>query len=173
MTRSNRAHGSWRLAVAFVALLPAACATQVAEPAGIAAIAPQLSVERFLQAANSKDLAVMSQIFGTAGGPVMNTGSTFGCMFKKIGSWFGGQSCVTRQEVEIQMEAISSILIHEDYRIVREEMVAGRDVPTTRVLVTLTVGGQQVDEVPFLVVQASRGRWLVQEVDLQRVMAGR
>jgi len=71
------------------------------------------------------------------------------------------------------MEAISSILRHENYRIVREEMVAGRDVPTTRVLVTLTIDGESVSDVPFLVVQASGGRWLVQEVDLERVMMGR
>ena len=66
----------------------------------------------------------------------------------------------------------TDILRHEDYRIVRQEMVAGRDIPTTRVVVTLTINGQLVNDVPFLVVQASGGRWLVQEVDLERVMAG-
>ena len=114
----------------------------------------------------------MGRLFGTPDGPVLDTGSTFGCFFKKIGSWFGGRSCVTRQEVELRMDAISSILIHDNYRIVREEMVAGRDVPTTRVVVNLTIRGRRVDGIPFLVVQASQGRWLVQEVDLQRVMAG-
>ena len=71
------------------------------------------------------------------------------------------------------MNAISSILQHQNYRIVREEMVAGRDSPTTRGVVNLTIGGQRIDNIPFLVVEASRGRWLVQEVDLQAVMAAR
>jgi hypothetical protein len=70
------------------------------------------------------------------------------------------------------MEAISSILQHENYRIVRDEMVAGRDTPTTRVVVNLTIRGQSINNIPFLVVQAGAGRWLVQEVDLQSVMAG-
>ncbi len=173
MSASTSVFRLGRVALLAVALGTAQCTTRVIQSPGAAAVAPQLSVERFLQAANSRDLYGMGRLFGTSDGPMGDTGSTFGCMFKKIGSWFGGQSCRTRQEVEIQMEAISSILQHENYRIVREEMVAGRDVPTTRVVVNLTIRGQPVDGVPFLVVQASGGRWLVQEVDLQLVMAGR
>ncbi len=173
MSGSTRVFGPSHLALLAVAIVPAACTTQVMQPAAAAAVAPQLSVERFLQAANSRDLHGMGRLFGTPDGPVMETGSSFGCMFKKIGSWFGGAACTTRQDVEIRMDAISSILRHENYRIVREEMVAGRDIPTTRVVVTLTINGQSVHDVPFLVVQASGGRWLVQEVGLERVMTGR
>jgi hypothetical protein len=172
MSGSTRVFGPGHLALLAVAIVPASCTTQVMQPAA-AAVAPQLSVERFLQAANSRDLQGMGRLFGTPDGPVMETGSSFGCMFKKIGSWFGGAACTTRQDVEIRMDAISSILRHENYRIVREEMVAGRDIPTTGVVVTLTINGQSVDDVPFLVVQASGGRWLVQEVGLERVMTGR
>ena len=68
--------------------------------------------------------------------------------------------------------AISSILRHSDYRIVREEMEAGRADPTTRLLVNLTVGTRTINAVPFVVVQTDDGRWLVQEVDLERVMQG-
>ena len=171
MSGSTRVFGPGHLALPAVAIVPAGCTTQVMQPAA-AAIAPQLAVERFLQAANSRDLHGMGRLFGTPAGPMMETGSTFGCMFKKIGSWFGGASCTTREDVEIRMDAISSILRHADYRIVRQEMVAGRDVPTTRVVVTLTINGQMVNDVPFLVVEASGGRWFVQEVDLERVMAG-
>ncbi len=173
MSGSTSVFGFGRLALLAVAIVPAACATQVMQPPAAAAVAAPLAVERFLQAANSRDLHGMGRLFGTPGGAMMDTGSTFGCMFKKIGSWFGGQSCVTRQDVEIRMDAMSSILRHENYRIVRHEMVAGRDTPTTRVVVNLTIGGRSVDNVPFLVVQASGGRWLVQEVDLERVMTGR
>ncbi len=172
MSSSTRALGLRNLALLALAIVPSACTTRVFQPGPAAAIAPQLSVERFLQAANARDLHSMGRLFGTPDGPVMETGGTFGCMFKKVGSWFGGQSCDTRQNVEIRMNAIASILRHEDYRIVRDEMVAGRDVPTTRVLVTLTINGEAVNNVPFLVVQASEGRWLVQEIDLELVMAG-
>ena len=135
------------------------------------AIGPQLSVERFLQAANTRDLDAMGRLFGTADGPFGDTGSTFGCAFKKIGSWFGGEACRSRAEVELRMDAIASILRHEDYVVARQEMVAGRAEPTSRVLVDLTVEGRRVPGVPFVVVHASDGRWLVQEIDLQRVMS--
>ena len=93
---------------------------------------------------------------------------------KKIGSWFGGSSCTKKTDVEIRMDAIASILEHEDYRIVGENRVAGRTAPTRRVSVDMTMlRGQSVQAVPFVVVQASGGRWLVQEVDLQRVMSAR
>ncbi|MDA0329815.1 MAG: hypothetical protein O2958_12505 [Gemmatimonadetes bacterium] len=150
-----------------------ACTTVVVEAPG-AAVGAQLSVERFLQAANDHDVIAMGRIFGTPQGAAMDTGGTFGCAFKKIGSWFGGQSCVRKQDVEIRMDAIASILEHEDYQVVREQRVAGRDTPTTRVLVNMTTrDGSVINDVPFVVVQASHGRWLVQEIDLQRVMAAR
>jgi hypothetical protein len=166
-------HVGFLMVVVAASLLSAACTTQVWQPAAAAAVAPQMSVERFLQAANSRDLTSMGRLFGTEDGPMGDTGSTFGCMFKKIGSWFGGLPCRTRQDVEIQMNAISSVLVHQNYRIVREEMVAGRDAPTTRVLVDLTIGGRSVQSIPFEVVQAGGGRWLIQNVDLSAVMAGR
>ena len=153
-----------------IAALGAGCTTRVQNTAA-APVAAQLSVERFLQAANARDLQEMGRLFGTADGPAIETGGTFGCMFKKIGSWFGGTPCVRREEVELRMDAIASVIRHDDYRITREEIVAGRTHPTTRVLVDLTVQGEPVPNVPFVVVRTSAGRWLVQEVDLQRVMA--
>ena len=54
------------------------------------------------------------------------------------------------------MDAITSILAHEDYRVVREDRgVAGRTVPTTRVLVDMTVQGEPVSAVLFVVVRTS------------------
>jgi hypothetical protein len=95
----------------------------------------------------------MGRIFGTTDGDYMETRR--------------------REDVEIQMEAISSILQHQDYRIVREEMVAGRSAPATRIYVTLTVENKVISSVPFVVVQTNDGRWLVEQVDLAMVMAGR
>lgn len=151
-------------------LLASACTRQVVmNPA--AAVGPQLSVERFLQAANTRDLDAMGRLFGTKDGPMADTGGTFGCFFKKIGSWFGGLSCQNRQEIELRMDAIAAILAHQDYRIGGQQMVAGRTTPTTQVMVDLIVAGEEVSDVPFVVVQTSEGRWLVEFVDLQRVMA--
>jgi len=141
-------------------------------PGPVTSVAPQLSVERFLQASNDRDLAGMARLFGTYDGPIANTGSTFGCFFKKIGSLFGGRSCVTQQEVEIRMAAISNILQHEDYQIVSEQQVAGRDHPATQVSVDIVRDDATVRGVPFVVVRSADGQWLVENVDLQRVMSG-
>lgn len=165
---------SWkRSATLLLALgLAAGCSSSGMRVNPATAVGPQLSVERFLQAANTRDLDSMGRLFGTAEGPLGETGSTFGCAFKKIGSWFGGEACLSRQEVELRMDAIASILRHEDYAVTGQQMVAGRTSPTTRVVVDLTVDGERVPAIPFVVVHADDGRWLVQEIDLQKVMAG-
>lgn len=159
--------------VALASIVPAACTTYVAQSPA-AAVGAQLSVERFLQAANQRDVEAMGRLFGTADGAAMDTGSTFGCAFKKIGSWFGGRPCVKREDVEIRMDAIASILQHRDYRIVEERRVAGRRVPATEVRVDMTTSrGADVSAVPFVVVRTGEGRWLIERVDLERVMAAR
>jgi hypothetical protein len=153
-------------------MLPAACTT-VTYPGPGAGVAAQLSVERFLQAANARDIESMGRLFGTVDGPILDTGSALGCAFKKIGSWFGGNPCVNRAEVEIRLDAIARVLRHEDYRITREQPVAGRLQEATEVFVDLTIAGEIVADVPFVVVRTSEARWLVEEVDLERVMTGR
>ena len=167
--------GLRKIALVTLALtVPTACTTVVLEAPPTGQIGAQLSVECFLSAANQRDVRAMGRIFGTADGAAMDTGSTFGCAFKKIGSWFGGQSCVKKQDVEIRMDAIASILQHQDYLITGEARVAGRTVPATRILVDLTTpDGAKAADVPFVVVQADDGRWMVEQVDLQAVMAAR
>jgi len=166
--------GVSKLAVlALVLAVPAACTRYVVETPA-AAVGAQLSVERFLQAANQRDVQAMGRLFGTSDGSAMETGSTFGCMFKKIGSWFGGSACTRKEDVEIRMDAIASVLQHQDYQIIEERRVAGRTAPTTRVLVDMTTDvGREVAAVPFEVVRTGEGSWLVQRVDLERVMAAR
>lgn len=163
MTRSRT------LAVLALALAASACGSQ-SGPNAVAPVAAPLSVERFLQAANQRDVDAMGRLFGTAEGAVLETGSTFGCFFKKIGSWFGGTPCLKRVDVELRMDAIASIVRHDDYRIVREEAVAGRVSPTRRVLVNFTIGPRTVTEAPFIVVQTGEGRWLVEQVPLEQIM---
>jgi hypothetical protein len=154
-------------------LVSAGCTTQN-RPVAVAPVAAQLSVERFLQAANERDVDSMGRLFGTADGSLMDTGGTFGCFFKKIGSWFGGNACTQRTDVELRMDAIASIIQHVDYRIVREEPVAGRMSPTRRVIVDMSMPeNRRVSGAPFIVVQTGEGRWLVEQVPLEQVMAAR
>ena len=158
--------------MASACLMLAACVTRTVGPDPMAGVGSSLAVERFLQAANARDLAAMSRVFGTADGPIGDTGSSFGCAFKKIGSWFGmSDACRTYQEVELQMNLVSQILQHEDYRVVSENPVPGRIDPTTRIGVDLVrAGGQQAVDVGFLVVrEGGDGSWLVQEIELDKI----
>jgi len=160
-----------RLLISALVLVTGACSTtRIVSPGEAAAVAPMLSVERFLQATNERDLHAMASLFGTADGPVIETGGTFGCAFKKIGSWLGmGDRCRTIQEVELQMDVIAEILRHQDYTVMSDARVPGRDHPTTRVNVNLLIDGRNIPDVPFLVVQTKEGRWLVEEIDLAKV----
>lgn len=160
------------VASVLLALAAAGCTTVYQSPAPAAAVAPQLTVERFLQAANARDVDALGRLFGTADGPMGDTGSTFGCFFKKIGSWFGGTSCRSRADVEIQLDAIARVLAHRDYQIEREEPVPGRPNPTRRVFVDLRQANRTIQDLPFEVVRTGDGRWLVERVPLERITSG-
>ncbi len=158
--------------MASACLMLAACVTRVVGPDPMAGVGSSVAVERFLQAANGQDLTGMARIFGNPDGPIIDTGSTFGCAFKKIGSWFGMcDSCLTYQDVELRMNILSQILRHEDYRIVSESNVPGRVDRTTRIGVDLVrVGGVRVADMGFLVVRAGGdGHWLIQEIELDKI----
>lgn len=116
----------------------------------LAGVAPVLSVERFLQAVNAEDYAAMARLFGTARGPIQ------------------GEST----EIELRMATIAEILQHQDYRIDSERLEPGRADFTRRVGVDMTVDGRIITDVAFLVVQTESGRWMVQEIDLERVTSG-
>ena len=141
-----------------VGVVSTACTTQVVQrPAPqpqstgeLAAIAPQLSVERFLQAVNARDYESMRRLFGTYDGP------------------FEGE----RTQVEIQMATLAEILRHSDYRIVSEQLEPGREHRTQRIGVSLTIGQRTYPNVPFLVVESRDGSWLIEEIDVQAVTNG-
>lgn len=160
--------------VAGVVALSASCASSGPRATGpMAGPEAMLSVERFLQAANTRDLDAMARIFGTEEGPMAErAGSTVGCAFKRMGSWVGlSRRCIRWERIELQMNTIALILQHDDYRIRSESSVAGRRHPTTRVGVDLERGSQRYQDVPFVVVRAPDGRWLIEEVGLDRITA--
>ena len=157
--------------LAVIGVFLAGCTTtQIVTSGEAASVAPILTVERFLQASNNRDLHSMGRLFGTEEGAIIETGSTLGCAFKKMGSWIGlGERCLTVQEVELRMDAIAQILQHRDYTIVSEEPVPGRVHPTSRIGVNLRIGGDLVEDVPFIVVKTGEDRWLVEQIGLDRV----
>ena len=164
-----------RILLITAALLLGGCTTTQVVPSGeVPSVAPMLSVERFLQASNARDLHAMARLVGTEDGPWSETGSTLGCAFKKLGSWIGlGERCQTIQEVELQMDAIAQILQHQDYTVVSEASVAGRVHPTSRIGVNLQIDGRVIQDVPFVVVRTGEGRWLVEQIGLDRVTGRR
>lgn len=129
-----------------------ACSTQQVTPDRdvMGGVGPALSVERFLQAANARELDAMARLFGTVDGPIRGD----------------------RQELELRMDAIAGILQHEDYRIVAQRQEPGREHPTTRITVELIKEDRRIPDVPFLVVRTSEGGWLVEEIGLERVTGG-
>jgi len=163
-----------RILLVTTALALGGCVTQQVLPSGeVASVAPILSVERFLQATNDRDLHGMARLFGTEEGPIIETGSTLGCAFKKMGSWIGiGDRCQTIQDVELRMDAIARLLRHQNYTIVSESPVPGRVHPTSRIGVNLELDNTMVEDVPFLVVQTGGGRWLVEQIGLEKVTGG-
>ena len=158
------------LLVSSLAVLASGCATTSVSSDPMLAVAPGMSVESFLQAVNAKDYATMANIFGTQDGPMGDTGGTFGCAFKKMGSWIGlGDSCAERFNVELRMSAIAQLLRHEEYRLAADSPVPGRRIPTRQLAVHLTRDGRQINDIPFTLVQSGQGRWLVETIGLEKI----
>jgi hypothetical protein len=160
-----------RTAIALVILTVGwGCTTRSFSSNQFAAVAPGLSVERFLQAANTRDLAGMARLFGTASGPIGDTGSTFGCFWKKIGTALGGQSCEQWSDIELRMDAIAEILRHQDYQFSTERAVAGTSDQMTRIGVDMSFDGERmVRDVGFTVVLGSGDRWFIQVIELEKI----
>ena len=113
-------------------------------------LAPALIVERFLQAANNRDLETMARLFGTDDGPIGDRRS--------------------RVEVELRMDVIAEILQHDDYQIISERRVPGAEVPSNRIGVDLRLrGGTTVRDVGFTVVLESNDRWLINVIELVKI----
>ena len=117
---------------------------------GVVGVAPALTVERFLQAANTRDLETMSRLFGTDDGPIADRQS--------------------REEVELRMDVIAEILQHDDYEIISEVRVPGAAIPSRRIGVDMFLpGGTTVRDVGFTLVLESPSRWLVNVIELTKL----
>ena len=141
-----------RLTIGFVLLASAgACTSRTVVNQPQFGVAPALIVERFLQAANARDLGTMSRLFGNEDGP------------------FGDRR--SRIDVELQMDALAEILRHDGYEIVSERRVAGAEAPSTRfgVNVLLPGGVTTVRDVGFTVLLESPNRWLISEIEVTKI----
>ena len=103
---------------------------------------PQLVVERFLQAANANDWAVMGQLFGT---PAQTIAERDGA---------------TRAERHMQL--LSSLLRHDDFVFRGRQPVPGR-TDATNLIVEIVRKDTRVN-VPFMVVWRAQGGWIIQEI---------
>lgn len=140
-----------RLPFLFLLLtLAGGCTSQRVVNQSLLPVAPALTVERFLQAANTRDLETMSRLFGTHDGPIAGTG--------------------TREEIELRMDVLAEILQHDDYEIISERRVAGAEFPSNRIGVDLLLrGGTMVRDVGFTLVLGSDDRWLVNVIEVVKV----
>jgi hypothetical protein len=147
-------------ALALLLLLPiaAGCATRTVpvEPRGQAQapadLAPVMSIERFLRAANTNDLETMGRLFGTVDGPLLRRDP--------------------RAEVEQRMFALASILRHQDYAVVGEEVVPGRIGSAIRIRMQMRFPDRAVI-VPFTMVRSQRDGWLVEQIDVNAITSRR
>lgn len=140
------------------------------QPGSDPSLEPARVVAAFLDAANRRDHAAMASRFGTAAGPIGDRGGTVGCALRRAASWIGlGDPCLTAREVELRMDLVAAILAHRSYRIRGQAAVAGRSRPATRIEVELDTVTTPDVPVPFVLIQADDGAWLVEEVALERL----
>lgn len=180
-TAAARNGSRWRTAgrlavsgVVSTALLQAGCGGGAAAAAPDAASPvgrePGEVVAAFLEAANRRDHAAMAGLFGTAAGPIGETGGAVGCGLRRLGSWIGlGDPCASARDVELRMDVIARILAHESRRVGPAAAVAGRGRPATRVEVEMAVQDGETVRVPFVLIQAGDHGWLVEQVGLGRL----
>lgn len=116
-----------------------------------ATIAASMTLERFLAAANQKDLDTMASLFGTRDGSV--------------------RSVWSREEVDRRMLLLANVLTHTDYTIAGEQIVAGRRDEATQLNVRMVISGDTV-VVPFTLVRIGPQSWLVENVNIEAVTRG-
>jgi hypothetical protein len=128
-------------------VLTAACASSTPQT-GSFDLAPTMTIERFLRAANQNDLDTMAGLFGTRDGPISRTWS--------------------RQEIDDRMFLLASLLRHSDYTISGEQIVLGRRDEATRYEVRLVLQQGPI-QVPFTMVRARNDTWLIEEIGIERI----
>ncbi len=139
------------VALLLTAMLAGACASSTRREAGTLAtgstaeVAPALSLERFLRAANAGDLRTMADLFGTEQGSI--------------------REAEAPEDVERRMFALASVLKHNDYALKGQQIVPGSLGRAVQLLVMLDSGDRKVT-VPFTMVRTHGDAWLVEAIDI-------
>jgi len=163
---------SWRLvaglglAAGGVSLAVTGCASSAMQPTEVAAVVPVLAtaaaepprggatpddaVQKFLAALRAVDQDAMLALFGTAAGPVDPS--------EPAGEW--------RERVAL----MAQLLQHDAYEPRPRTMIAGSAGAAWRVGVDLRAGRRHHDDVGFPLVRAGEGQWLIERVELERLM---
>ena len=166
---SGRARGGGAVAAyGWACLLATACATAPPVPP-TADPGPLHAAERFLDAANRRDLDALARTFGTPRGPIAEASGGFGCGMRRLGSWLAiADRCPTRREIELRMHALAAVLRHDGYEVTSTQRVPGRDRAVTRISVAVRRGARVHRDVGLLVIRTSAG-WLVEAVELEKI----
>jgi hypothetical protein len=136
-------------AIVVAAFALAACRGRGA-PIAPAPETPEQTVAQFLAAVNARELDRMALLWGTERGPSPVSNPN------------------TPEVQRRQLEIMQRLLITESHRVVRNE--PGTDIARRRLTVELVRANRRV-QVPFVLVHARTGGWLVQEIDLDAAMA--
>jgi hypothetical protein len=133
-----------------------------------AASEPAVSVERFLEAANTGDVEAMARLFGNASGTVAETvGGRLECAARGVGERLRlSAPCIRWASVEAQMSTVAALLQHDRHRVRPPAQVGGRTSPAIRYDVELTRWGAGESAIPMVVVLDRKGRWVVESIGL-------
>lgn len=147
---------SFPAAALVLALATAACGggprpAVGAAPSAAAAMQPSAAVEQFLGFAAQSRYVEMGHLFGTERGPLAEQQAP--------------------ERVARRMEALANVLRHDSFALTGVVPVSGR--PGARQVTVQLRQGRRTVEVPFVVVQAPGGRWLVEQVDVNAAMDSR
>ena len=141
------------IAIAIASTTLSACGSSQVEPPRAVApanaeVSTALVIDQFLRAANSNDLDTMARLFGTRDGSILRRDP--------------------KEHVDRQMFALASLLRHDSYSIKGQEVVPGRRDEATRVIVAMKFGDRNID-VPYTLVWANAGTWMVETIDLMAI----
>jgi hypothetical protein len=126
-----------------------ACASSPVNQGGAqSTLAPAMTIERFLRAANQNDLDTMASLFGTREGSITRT-------------W-------TRKEIDDRMFLLASLLRHNDYTLSAEQIVPGRRDEATQYTVNLQLQAGPA-QVPFILVRVGGQQWIIEQIGIERI----
>ena len=153
-----------RILVAALLLFGVACASRSGNT-NDPGFGPSLTIERFLQAANS-----VSQLSSTSGQGSTRMADEIETMARLFGTRDGSVlELYPRDEVEQRMFLIARIIEHDDYVLAGERAVPGRSREAIEVSVNLTTPNEGVKTVPFTIVRTSDGEWLIESIHLEAI----